>query len=508
MQQPERIAILSRGDERGDMRVLEAQDVAGFDIRRVFWFSGNGDPALTRGHHAHRALTQFMVCLEGAFSVTLDRMDEPRTHRLEASGSGLLVPPGWWAVLHDFTPDARVMVFCSDPYDESDYMRERAEFAAWLKERATGEIEFYPMRRALEAERVMLQSTFARVLDSGVLIGGDVLTEFESAFATYCGADHVIGCGNGLDALALILAAYGIGPGDEVIVPANSFIASALAATMVGATPVLADARPGTYGLDPDAFARAITPRTRAVIPVHLYGIPCDMDAIVQIAKPRDIKVIEDAAQAQGARYGGRRTGTLGDAAGFSFYPTKNLGALGDAGAVATNDSALAARVRALGNYGSARKYIHDVAGRNSRLDPVHAAVLAARLKNLDAQNAIRAQHAAVYSELLAGRDDIVLPALPDGVESVWHLMPVLVAAAKRDALIAHLAAHGITALIHYPVPIHKQKAYAALCAGQNFPIAEDTAARLVSLPLTPWHTPEEIRRVAQTVKDFLDGAR
>lgn len=335
-----------------------------------------------------------------------------------------------------------------------------------------------------------LQAAFARVLHKGHFILGEEVSAFETEFAQYCGSARCLGVGNGLDALHLILRAMHIGPGDEVIVPAHTFIATWLAVTQSGATPIPVECAPGSYNIDPARIEAAITPDTRAIIAVHLYGEPADMNALRAIADRHGLRLIEDAAQAHGARYKGRRTGSLGDAAAFSFYPTKNLGALGDGGAVTTSDDALANEIRLLRNYGSHIKYQHDIAGYNTRLDELQAALLRVKLPQLDTHNAQRRQVAQAYLDGLADIAALSLPRAPDFAEPVWHLF--VVRTAQRDALARALAEQGIDTMIHYPCPAHKQGAY----NGQAFPSLAATEAlsrEILSLPMWPGLDPAPV---------------
>lgn len=332
--------------------------------------------------------------------------------------------------------------------------------------------------------RQQLEAAFERVLDSGWYIQGNELKQFEKEFAEYCEVDHCIGVGNGLDALHLILRAYGIGESDEVIVPSNTYIATWLAASYAGATPIPVEPDERTYNIDPACIEAVITSRTKAIIAVHLYGQPADMDAINAIARKYNLKVIEDAAQAHGARYKGKRVGTLGDAAGFSFYPGKNLGAIGDGGAVTTNDAELAEKIRVLGNYGSSVKYHNEVKGYNSRLDELQAAFLREKLKKLDEWNARRKVIAAKYLSQMEGCD-LVLPFVPEWADAVWHLF--VVRSQQRDTLQKQLGDAGVSTMIHYPIPPHLQPAYAELNYKQgDFPIAEAIHREVLSLPIGP----------------------
>lgn len=350
-----------------------------------------------------------------------------------------------------------------------------------------------------------LQTAIEGVLKRGDFILGSEVEAFEREFAAYCDAEHCVGVASGLDALVLALKGCGVGPGDEVITAANSFIATALAIHHAEATPVLVDHDPGTHNLDPRRIAAAITKRTKAIIPVHLYGQPADMDAIHAMAGEHGLTVIEDAAQAHGATYRGRRCGSLARAAAFSFYPGKNLGALGDGGAVVTDDDELADWLRAARNYGAKEKYRHTIAGWNSRLDTVQAAVLRVKLRNLDAMNARRREAAELYRSLLAGAG-AMLPSDLLHVESVHHLFVIRVKG--RDELLKHLHDRGIGAGVHYPVPIHRQVAMGRRCVvPYSMPCADAFCDEIISLPLCSEITDSEIRKVAGEVARFV-GAR
>ena len=346
--------------------------------------------------------------------------------------------------------------------------------------------------------RVPLAEAAARVIDSGWFILGPEVEAFEAEFAAYCHVQHCIGVGNGLDAIHLLLEAYGIGPGDEVIVPSNTFIATWLAVTRCGATIVPVEPCIDTHNIDPARIEAAITTRTKAIVPVHLYGQPADMDPINALAEKHRLVVIEDAAQAQGARYRGRLVGSLGHAAATSFYPGKNLGALGDGGAVLTNDSAIAAKVRMLRNYGSQVKYQHTLPGYNSRLDEMQAAFLRIKLAQLNEGNEARNVVAATYSNGLK-EIDIILPVTPDWAKPVWHLY--VIRSKKRDALQQFLQARGVATMIHYPVPPHLQPCYTDF-AQHDLPIAVQLANEVLSLPISPMVTPEQCRYVIEAVSE------
>lgn len=347
-----------------------------------------------------------------------------------------------------------------------------------------------------------LDEAYRNVMERQWFIGGVADKEFEQEFAAYCGTKECIGVGNGLDAIRLIMLAYGIGKGDEVIVPANTFIATVLAVTEVGATPVFVDADPDTYNIDIERIEEKISDRTKAIIAVHLYGRIVEMDRICDIAKRHSLKVIEDAAQSHGAVYKSKKAGNWGDAAAFSFYPGKNLGALGDAGAVVTNDSALAEKIRAIGNYGSHEKYRHVYKGCNSRLDELQAAFLSVKLNYLDEWNKERQEIARRYASDIKN-SKIMLPMINDNTDNnVYHIYPILVE--NRDAFIEYLKEKGIVAMVHYPIPIVSQRAYVEY-AGQidKYPVTKRICEQEVSLPLYPGMTEEQIKWVLECSNNF-----
>jgi dTDP-4-amino-4,6-dideoxygalactose transaminase len=362
------------------------------------------------------------------------------------------------------------------------------------------EVTFLDLRATYLEIKDELDAAYQRVMNSGWYILGEEVTAFEKEFAEYCGTKHCVGVANGLEALQLILRSYGIGADDEVIVPANTYIATWLAVSNAGATVVPVEPDQRTFNLDPWRIEAAITRKTRAILPVHLYGQPADMDPINDIARRHGLKVIEDAAQAHGARYRDRRVGCLGDAAGWSFYPTKNLGAYGDAGAVTTDDGELADHVRLLRNYGSKSKYYNEERGINSRLDELQAALLRVRLKHLDEWNRRRARIAARYLEELR-ETDLMLPGVCDGADPVWHLF--VVRSNRRDELQRYLKSRGVNTLVHYPVPPHLQLAYKDANLAGTYPIAEAIHREALSLPMGPHLTSEEAARVVDAVRSY-----
>lgn len=360
-------------------------------------------------------------------------------------------------------------------------------------------IKFLDLKKINHQYAEEINSAISEVLESGWYLLGEKNRKFESEFASYCGVKHCIGVANGLDAIRLILQAYDFKPGDEIIVPANTYIATILAITQNGLVPVLIEPDDATFNIDPERIEKSITSRTKAILPVHLYGQVADMNAIRPIAEKYGLKVIEDSAQAHGARLNNARTGSLGDAAAFSFYPGKNLGALGDGGAVTTNDDVLAKKVRAIANYGSIAKYQHVYKGLNSRLDEIQAAVLSIKLKYLDRDNQRRKDIAGMYLNGIVNKK-IKLPLVTDFSSHVFHLF--VVRTRNRDGLQKYLEQNGIQTLIHYPLPPHKQQAYTEL-NDLELPITEKIHEEVLSLPVSPIMTDEEVNTVVEVVNGW-----
>ncbi|MDB9851453.1 DegT/DnrJ/EryC1/StrS family aminotransferase [Amylibacter sp.] len=361
-------------------------------------------------------------------------------------------------------------------------------------------IPFMNLSAAYHELKPEIDAAMSRVLDSGRYILGPEVEAFESEWASYCEAKHAVGLANGLDALTLALRALDIGPGDEVIVPSNTYIATWLAVTGVGATPVPVEPDVATHNIDPALIKTAITSRTRALLPVHLYGQPADMDPILDIARRNGLRVIEDAAQAHGARYKGKRIGAHGDIVCWSFYPSKNLGALGDAGAITTDDTALAERVALLRNYGSRQKYVNEEAGVNSRLDPIQAAVLRVKLGVLDEWTERRRSVATAYTKGLA-ESGLILPHVPDWADPAWHLY--VVRTSDREALQGRMTEADISTLIHYPIPPHIQKAYADMeIIPEALPLARDLASEVLSLPMGPQLSLDQVHDIINALKN------
>ncbi|MFI0396772.1 DegT/DnrJ/EryC1/StrS family aminotransferase [Paracoccus jiaweipingae] len=360
-------------------------------------------------------------------------------------------------------------------------------------------VPFLDVKYTYEQLRSQMDAAYARVMDSGWYIGGAEVAAFEADFAHYCGVEHCVGVGNGLDALVLILRAMGIGQGDEVIVPANTFIATWLAVAAVGAKVVPVDADPVTMQIDISLTEAAITPRTKAIMPVHLYGIPAVCTGLRDIARKHGLRLIEDAAQAHGATVGDTMAGGLGDAAGFSFYPGKNLGAFGDGGGVTCNDAALADKIRMLANYGSSVKYVHDERGVNSRLDPLQAAFLRAKLPLLQDWTERRRQIAATYQDGLAGLDAITLPGVTQAANPSWHLY--VIRHRDRDGLHQALRDRGVQTAMHYPIANHQSAAFRDEFQGQTFPVTEQICATCLSLPIGPHLSDDQVGKVIEAVR-------
>ena len=362
-------------------------------------------------------------------------------------------------------------------------------------------LNFSPMHSAIKAE---MQDAFNRVYDSNWFVLGKEVEQFENAYATFNQVKHAVGLSNGLDALHLALKACGVGVGDEVIVPSNTYIATVLAVSYVGATPVFVEPNKETYNIDSIRIEAAITSKTKAIMTVHLYGQACEMTAIMELAKKYKLYVVEDNAQSQGATFDGIITGSWGDINATSFYPGKNLGALGDAGAVTTNSDELAQKVRVFRNYGSQKKYYNEVIGHNMRLDELQAALLSVKLKKLNEWTAQRQQIAAWYDEALKDVEGIILPKIAEGATHVFHLY--VIRTNKRDELQKHLHENGVGTLIHYPIPPHLQDAYKDLGYKRgDFPIAEEIAETALSLPLWPGKTHGEVVQVSEVISDFVN---
>jgi dTDP-4-amino-4,6-dideoxygalactose transaminase len=365
-------------------------------------------------------------------------------------------------------------------------------------------IKFLDLKRINDSFEPELSQAIQRVMEAGWYLLGEELLKFEAEFAAYCGVKYCIGVANGLEALTMIFRGYQelgfLKERDEVLVPANTYIASILSVTQNNLLPVFVEPDPVTYNINPDEIERKITRRTKAIMVVHLYGQAVEMEKISQVAKVYGLKIVEDAAQAHGAIYNDKRTGNLGDACGFSFYPGKNMGCLGDGGAVTTNDEQLSDMIRMLRNYGSRQKYVNEVKGFNSRLDEIQAAVLRVKLKYLDRDNARRSEIAGLYLAKIRNRK-IILPAHTDGRSHVWHIF--IIRSTERDRLQKYLSDNNIQTLIHYPIPVHKQSAYREYF-DLSLPLTEKIHREVLSLPISPVMTDEEVQTIIHVINNFV----
>ncbi len=512
----------------------EGNNVVPFDIKRVFYIYDipGGE---SRGAHAHKHCHQLIIAASGSFEVVLDNGREQATVTLNRPYQALHIPPGVWSHEAGFSSGAVCLVLTSELFEEEDYIRDYETYLTYRKSHSLQPISvpthpvvtvqdqqpqpvaFYDLQRLTRRHVDGIKTAVNRVIDSGWFLLGQEVETFERHYAAYTGTKHCVGVANGLDALRLILRAYKelgkLKEGDDILVPANTYIATILAITDNNLTPVLVEPDAHTLQIDATRLDAALTPNTKAVLLVHLYGQNAWNERIAAFCDQHQLLLLEDNAQAAGCVVktptGKKKTGALGHAAAHSFYPTKTLGALGDAGAVTTNDETLAATLRSLANYGSSRKYVFPYQGCNSRLDEIHAAVLDYKLRHLDSENERRRSIARQYQTNLTN-PAIKLPALSTGEDNVCHLFPILVtgdtlsggSASVRDALQQHLAAHGIQTQIHYPIPPHKQACYKEW-NHQQFPITEAIHESELSLPISPVMTEEEVLQVINAVNDF-----
>lgn len=498
---PHSVTLDICGNPDNRLFVVEFSNQLPFRVKRQYLLKSDGFPK-RGGHHAHKELWQFLLCIDGSCQLSFEGKGGKFEFLLDTPLQGVLVPPGYWRD-YELAPNSSLSVLASEPYDENDYIRDYDAFREYIKSQSKiSSVPFAALNRENGELKTKIISALEEEISKNDWILGDSVFEFERAFASYCEVNYAIGCGNGLDALTLALRAYGIGAGDEVIVPTNSFIATALAVTQTGATPLFVDCLPFSGEIDIHYAESAITARTKAIIPVHLYGVPVDMEGITALANKHDLFVLEDAAQAHGALYKDKKVGSLGHAAAFSFYPTKNLGALGDGGCVVTNDGELAEKIRLLSNYGSQKKYVHEVLGLNSRLDSIQAGFLGLKLPFLDTWNAQRRNLSEIYYRHLLGINELTLLNISQDVHPVWHIFPIFLKnEQQRDALRLYLTKHSIGTNIHYPIPIHLSPPYSS---GHLLPIAEKNAKTQLSLPMCPFLVEDEILFVCNAIKEFF----
>lgn len=496
--EPRLITVPKITESKGNLYFVEACRHVPFGVQRIYYINDVPGGA-ERGAHAHKSLHQVLIAVSGSFAVELDDGNKKYSYMLNRANQALYLPPGYWRSLKDFTSGSVCLVLASDFYYDEDYIRDYDEFLLWKQTRFVDcTVSLLDVRASFDELGCGLELAFQEVMRSGRYILGTQLSAFEDEFAQYCGTKHCVGVGNGLEALKLVLKAWGIGPGDEVIVPSHTFIATWLAVSELGAIPVPVEPDQ-YYGIDAEKIEAAISPKTKAIVPVHLYGQPCDMDAIMRIADKHRLKVLEDAAQAHGATYKGRRVGSIGHAAGFSFYPGKNLGAFGDGGAITTSDTNLYEDLKRLRNYGSIDKYVHESRGGNSRLDELQAAFLRVKLQKLDEWNARRRELAAYYSEALSKVGSVQLPTVRKDVEPVWHLYVVQVE--NRDVVQDQLSRAGVETGKHYPTACHQQKAFADDFKNHPLPRASEIAEKVLSLPIGPHLDLSQSKRVVEGVK-------
>lgn len=493
------------GVSGNEIAIAEFSKQLPFRVKRQYLLKSN-ERIRSGGQHAHKELWQFFFCTGGSCKLSFEGRGGKFEFILDGPSQGVIAPPGYWRD-YELVPNSSLSVLASEPYDENDYIRNYDDFQEYMENQsAVCHVPFVGLDRENRELSDKIISALEQQISTNDWILGKTVSEFEEAFASYCEAKYAVGCGNGLDALSLALRAYGIGSGDEVIVPTNSFIATALAVSHASATPVFIDCLPSSGELDINQLEAAITVRTKAIIPVHLYGVPVDMDRVLTIAQKHNLFVLEDVAQAHGALYKGKKVGSLGHAAAFSFYPTKNLGALGDGGCIVTSDLRLAEQIRLFSNYGSSTKYLHEVPGVNSRLDTLQARFLGVKLPFLDKWNAKRRQLANLYFQNLSDIDGLTLLSIPPNVDPVWHIFPIfLESKEQRDTLQLHLSKDAIETSIHYPIPIHSSGVY---LTDQIFPAAEKNAATELSLPICSSLTEKEILYVCQSIRAFYDCKR
>jgi dTDP-4-amino-4,6-dideoxygalactose transaminase len=542
----------------GTLTFGQLGDHVPFPVKR-FFLVHDTPTGCKRGAHAHRRLLQCLVCVKGAVLVSFDNGRETSTVTLSSPHEGLVLDPMVWSDQEYVEPGSVLLVLASEEYDESEYVRDYSEFRSLVnqlvgatatvtvvpegrdvptkgsatatdevkktqeskKKKNQGEIAFLDLRHPAKLQS-RLVSACERVISSGIYVHGPDVALFEAEWATYCKTDHAVGVASGLDALTLMLRGAFLETGncvgdcgdlaqasrekvtlDEIIVPANTYIATVLGVTMAGFAPVFVEPDPNTHNIDPARVVQAITPKTCAILAVDLYGLPADVSSLRSIADRHGLRLFCDAAQSHGAEYDGRRACSAYDATAFSFYPSKNLGALGEAGAVVTNDAAIADRVRVLRNYGSRVRYENEYRGVNARMDTIQAAMLREKLPLLDQNNASRAKIAEVYLRELRGLPWLRLPrTYPEICKHVWHQFVVCVD--DRDGLRAHLETRGIPTLVHYPIPPHLSGAYADLGLKRgDFPVTEGLAAKVLSLPMGPHMTEKGAARVAASVRSF-----
>lgn len=453
------------------------------------------------GRHSHKTLWQLFICTSGSFEITLRKGDEQLSFSINSPSEAILVSPGWWRE-YTLAAHSSVSVLASEIFDEEDYIRANS-YPHIAQNEQIKTVPFVALDRENKSLTNDLNSILDNEIKSNELILGNSVKLFEQQFASFCETKHAVGCGNGLDALTIALLAYDIKPEDEILIPANTFIATALAVSRIGAKPVFVECNRYTGLFNISYLKQKISTKTKAIIPVHLYGNPENMDEIMALSQEHNLIVIEDAAQAHGALYKGKKVGSLGHAAAFSFYPTKNLGALGDGGCITSNDEEFASKARTIANYGSKHKYHYEIVGFNSRLDSIQAAFLSRKLVELEHWNQIRKEHYALYLHHLNKLGEVKMIESCELDSPVWHICPIFLnQQSTRDALKQYLAQNSVATNIHYPEPLHLTQPYKTNLL--TLPNAEYNANSQLSLPMCPFLTSEEVNYVCQLIVRFF----
>ncbi len=508
-------------DRRGKLTFTEHKNSLPWICRRNFIIYDTPEREL-RGYHAHKTTHQCLICVAGRIIVLVDNGVNRIEVELDSPNKSLLIPPMVWSSQTYVKPGSVLVVLASEKHIPENYIHDYSQFLSLSNQFAeSGTRNKCEVEEEIELEESIIRvpfldikginkpletqftAAFSRVLESGCFILGPEVEAFEHEWSAYCHADHCVGVGSGLAALHLLLVAAGVKPHHEVIVPSNTYIATVLAISQTGATPVFVEPNPLTHTLDASGLCAAITKNTHSIMTVDLYGQTSDMDPILVIAKQYGVFVFSDSAQGHGARYKGRITGSLCDASCFSFYPSKNLGALGEAGAVVTNNADLANRVRILRNYGSSTRYYNEFKGFNERMDPVQAAFLRCKIPHLDYLNCKRSYIASCYMKSLANISWLTLPLVPEWSSPCWHLFVIFVHGC-RDALSEYLTKNQVDSIVHYPVPPHLQECYKDLNLKKgSFPVAEKLAGGVISIPICPTLSDEQVGHVVKTIISF-----
>lgn len=502
---PKLISLQKISDKKTSIHVIEYGDGLPFLVKRNYLVTSTGKP-LNRGYHAHKKLKQFMICIAGSCKVKLTNGQENLEFTLQNTEFGLFIPAGWWRE-YELSENSTISVLASESFEEKDYIRDYADFEVYaIAKNKNRNIPFLNLRDLNQSYSNNFANSLDQSLDSGEFVGGKAVTDFEAEFGEYCGVKYAVSCANGYDALYLSLVALGVKAGDEVIVPTNSFIATAFAVSRAGAVPVFVDCYKKNYSIDLKQAATVLSNRTVGIIPVHLFGIPADMDLVKDFAKQHQLFVVEDAAQAHGAKYKTNLVGSLGDIGCFSFYPSKNLGALGDGGCMVTNSATLQKKLRALTNYGSAVKNFHESFGLNSRLDSFQARILKEKLNRLNIENSHRQRIAKIYQSRLEN-DWIILPKALDVTVAVWHVFPIVITSRCRDKVKKHLQECEIETSVHYPIPVHQSGAYqnGSLTSrrAENLKNSEHFSENSLSLPMGPSLSISEAYRVCDALMEY-----